>query len=343
MTVTLTQQLFPFSAGRPIRRPRFGNVPPPAPVDVPASSTDCSGSAPVQPLDLDWADPELGLKVRVRQRESGEVWALVDSPHAHRQNEIVPVALVGPSQGKLKPIPVKLTKQNGEGWSGSASFGSVEELRKNLGSPLTVIAFVLSFPEKETAEPPKDLDLVRAIQDGSLAFDTLVNRHHDNLVRSLHYSLTGDWQKAEDAAQAAWIAMRRILFSSDPARGFQPSKASFRTLLYRLAYRAAVTHHRQLRNEAPPTDDEVIDRQTGDDDDPVFTVTRPEDAAIVQKAIAGMPEIYRSVLMLRIVEGLSGKEVAEVLEINEITVGTRLHSAKRLLRKKLEELGFDPS
>jgi RNA polymerase sigma-70 factor (ECF subfamily) len=69
----------------------------------------------------------------------------------------------------------------------------------------------------------------------------------------------------------------------------------------------------------------------------------PEDQAIqsqlreaLDKSIAALPEIYRIVLLLRDVEGLSTEEAAEVLEVSEDTVKTRLHRARLALRKDLD-------
>jgi len=69
----------------------------------------------------------------------------------------------------------------------------------------------------------------------------------------------------------------------------------------------------------------------------------PEDLAAarelggwLQAAIDGLPEHYRTAVMLREVEGLSTQEVAEALEISEDVVKTRLHRARGLLRDRME-------
>ena len=70
----------------------------------------------------------------------------------------------------------------------------------------------------------------------------------------------------------------------------------------------------------------------------------PEDQAAqselrvaLDTAIAALPEIYRVVLLLRDVEGLSTEETAEVLDITDDTVKTRLHRARLALRKDLDQ------
>ncbi|MDX1983596.1 MAG: sigma-70 family RNA polymerase sigma factor [Bryobacteraceae bacterium] len=57
----------------------------------------------------------------------------------------------------------------------------------------------------------------------------------------------------------------------------------------------------------------------------------------VQAAIAGLPEIYRMVILLRDMEELSTSETAEVLDINEDLVKTRLHRARLAVRKELDQ------
>ena len=69
----------------------------------------------------------------------------------------------------------------------------------------------------------------------------------------------------------------------------------------------------------------------------------PEDQAInsslrwrLRRALAAVPRAYRVVVVLREIEGLSTREVAEVMGISEANVKTRLHRARLLLREHLE-------
>lgn len=63
---------------------------------------------------------------------------------------------------------------------------------------------------------------------------------------------------------------------------------------------------------------------------------RAELQRVVREAINELPEIYKTVLLLRDIEGLSTSETAEVLEVNEEAVKTRLHRARLAVRKKLD-------
>ena len=69
---------------------------------------------------------------------------------------------------------------------------------------------------------------------------------------------------------------------------------------------------------------------------PEDEVLRSELQRVLDGAIAEMPEIYRSVMLLRDVEELSTEETAHVLDLNPDAVKTRLHRARLLARKKLD-------
>jgi len=63
---------------------------------------------------------------------------------------------------------------------------------------------------------------------------------------------------------------------------------------------------------------------------------RAEVQRVVRQAISELPDIYKTVLLLRDIEGLSTTEAAEVLEVSEEVVKTRLHRARLAVRQKLD-------
>jgi RNA polymerase sigma-70 factor (ECF subfamily) len=70
---------------------------------------------------------------------------------------------------------------------------------------------------------------------------------------------------------------------------------------------------------------------------PETQVLRSELRAVLEAAIGGLPDIYRSVMLLRDVEELSTEETAEVLDVSLEVVKTRLHRARLAVRQKLDE------
>jgi len=69
---------------------------------------------------------------------------------------------------------------------------------------------------------------------------------------------------------------------------------------------------------------------------PESQALRAELQRVVQEAIQELPEIYKTVLLLRDMEGLSTAETAEVLGVSEEVVKTRLHRARLAVRQKLD-------
>lgn len=72
--------------------------------------------------------------------------------------------------------------------------------------------------------------------------------------------------------------------------------------------------------------------------DPESDAGREQVRRVLEQAVAKLPEPFRLVFLLRDVEGLSTREVADLLAIPSETVKTRLHRARRLLREALEEV-----
>jgi RNA polymerase sigma-70 factor (ECF subfamily) len=69
---------------------------------------------------------------------------------------------------------------------------------------------------------------------------------------------------------------------------------------------------------------------------PEDRVLRAELRAILDEAIASLPDTYRSVILLRDVEELSTEEAAEVLDVSADVIKTRLHRARLAIRQRLD-------
>jgi len=69
---------------------------------------------------------------------------------------------------------------------------------------------------------------------------------------------------------------------------------------------------------------------------------RAQQQELMERALARLAPEFRAVFVLREVEGLSYREIAETLQIKEGTVGSRLNQARTQLRKRLVELGWKP-
>jgi RNA polymerase sigma-70 factor, ECF subfamily len=188
----------------------------------------------------------------------------------------------------------------------------------------------------------RDRELVDALRRREpTAAERLVATYADRAYR-LAISITGNGQDAEEVVQdACWSVVRKI----ETFRG----DASFGSWFYRIVANAAYakTRSRQARRHDLPLDDVLpfFDEDgrhatplvdwSSDAYDPV---TQTELREALTAAIADLPDLYRTVLVLRDVEGLSNQEVAEALGLNVPSVKTRVHRARLFLRKRLADV-----
>jgi RNA polymerase sigma-70 factor (ECF subfamily) len=167
--------------------------------------------------------------------------------------------------------------------------------------------------------------LVLRCQTGDeVAFTELVERHGRRLSYYLQKSF-GRLDGAADAYQDVWfLVFRRIRQLSDPA--------AFTTWLYRIARNRACQELRRIRPRTSPIT-EAEEMPAPDVEEAEFT---PEDCARIHTALDELALEHREVLMLRFLEGMTYEQVAAVTGCGVGTVKSRLHYAKRSLRRVLE-------
>jgi RNA polymerase sigma-70 factor (ECF subfamily) len=163
-------------------------------------------------------------------------------------------------------------------------------------------------------------ELVRASQRGDRsAFTALVERYWDRLYRWL-YRLTRDQHAAEDLAQEAFLKAFAHLDR------FRPG-TNFRAWLFRIAHNSFANQYRspQRRRERLP------ENLPGADRGPVDEVVSREALEGVASALARLPIEFRAALLLRVEEGLSFRQIAEVLDLTEETARWRVFKARQKL------------
>ena len=181
-----------------------------------------------------------------------------------------------------------------------------------------------------------DAEFVERWQAGDLsAFEALVRRH-ERRVFSLVFRMLGSREEAEDVAQEAFLALHRH------GHRFR-REARFSTFVYRVAANAALNRRRSLGRRRA-REEALSHRQDAGDDLP-SAPRDPEDAASggeiqarVQAALLGLPKDLRLAVVLYDIEGQSYGEIAEVLQIPEGTVKSRIHRARTALRDRLKAL-----
>lgn len=180
-----------------------------------------------------------------------------------------------------------------------------------------------------------DAELIsRTLQGDTIAFGHLVHHHQDRLLTSIVH-LVGQREEAEDIVQDAFVQALVKLGS------FQGS-SSFYTWLYRIAINSARARYRQRRPETPIDlgDGKVPDR-ADPSIPPTEHVVRIERAEQVRRALQRLREPYRSVLVLREIDGCDYQSIAEILETSVGTVRSRLYRARALMREELERSAKD--
>lgn len=188
-------------------------------------------------------------------------------------------------------------------------------------------------------EEPSDEQLVARTLDGDYAaFETLVERYQDRAYR-LAYSLVKDESVAQDVVQEAFLNTYRKL---DTFAG----EAKFGSWIYRIVVNAALMRLRKegRRSEIGMEDvgPSVTEEQGAFSERPTWRIHADEAAENIElreqilSAIDELKPKYQAVFLLREVEGLSIKEIADVLDLSEGGVKSRLHRARLHLQAALE-------
>jgi RNA polymerase sigma-70 factor (ECF subfamily) len=163
------------------------------------------------------------------------------------------------------------------------------------------------------------------------AFGGLVTRYQHRLYGALSH-LLGSMDDARDVCQDAFVLAYRKL---DTFRG----DAEFYSWLFRIAYNAAMTRRRKRR---PRQSLNVVTEKSGFEPsdersgaDPTESLQSIERQQLVQNALNELAEDYRTVLVLKEIEGLQYDEIAEICECPIGTVRSRIHRARNELREAL--------
>ena len=181
-----------------------------------------------------------------------------------------------------------------------------------------------------------ELKLVRAAKTGDIsAFEQLVHRYDRNVFRIAQH-ITQNREDAEDVVQDAFLKAYENL------KNFQ-EQSKFYTWLVRIAVNEALMRLRRRRpermvslDEEVKTDEDSMPREVADwSPNPEQLYTQSELRDILTKTIQGLPSSFRTVFVLRDVEGLSTEETADALELSSPAVKSRLLRARLQLRERL--------
>jgi len=182
-----------------------------------------------------------------------------------------------------------------------------------------------------------EIQLIQKIATGNhLAFQTLVDRYQA-LVINTCYHLLGNRQDAEDVAQEVFIKVYR------EAKGFR-GESKISTWLYRIAVNLSLNWHRRQKWDRyldifafwkvaegePASLGEIPEEERPD-----RRLENEERRGILLKALELLPGRQRAAIILHKFEGLSYREIAEVLGTSLASVESLIHRAKLNLQKRL--------
>lgn len=191
--------------------------------------------------------------------------------------------------------------------------------------------------ESKVGEPTsEELILVNAARGGDVgAFEKLVRKYDRNVFRIAQH-ITQNREDAEDVVQDAFLKAFQNL-------GQFQGQSKFYTWLVRIAVNEALMRLRRRRpermvslDEDVKTDEDSMPREVADwSPNPEQLYTQSELREILTKTIQGLPPGFRTVFILRDVEGLSTEETAAALDLSVPAVKSRLLRARLQLRERL--------
>ena len=176
------------------------------------------------------------------------------------------------------------------------------------------------------SETATDEEIVARVRAGDVAlYEALMRRYNRRLFRVARSILRDDGE-AEDVMQDAYVRAYRHLDSF-------AGEAKVSTWLTKIAVYEAL--HRLRRQSKIGELDSIMATATTSAPTPEHQAYGNELRVVLESAVDRLPDGYRSVFVLRIVEGLDVAETAATLEIGVEAVKTRLHRARALLRRDL--------
>ena len=175
----------------------------------------------------------------------------------------------------------------------------------------------------------------RALMRDPEACRAIIKTYNQRLYR-IARGVVRDGAEAENIVQEAYV---RAFASLGAFRG----EASLSTWLSRIVINEALGRLRKRKRIVAMPDNpqaQIIRFPLNPSDDPERTMAQRQILGLVERATDSLPDVYRSVFVARIIEGLSIGETADLLGVRPETVKTRLHRARTLLRKALDnEIG----
>jgi RNA polymerase sigma-70 factor (ECF subfamily) len=195
-------------------------------------------------------------------------------------------------------------------------------------------------PDDIVTDPDGDFLLVAKAQQGDMrSYDELVTRHRGKIfamIRNMIHQEADAWDLSQEVFIKAWQALPRF-----------EAKARFSTWLYRIAHNVVYDWTRKRRIESVgELNDGIFERERIDPsslttpsggESPDQTLAQGELRDKIAAALGKLSEDHREVVLLKDVQGLSYKEIADVMSCSLGTVMSRLYYARQKLQTLLKD------
>jgi RNA polymerase sigma-70 factor (ECF subfamily) len=181
-----------------------------------------------------------------------------------------------------------------------------------------------------------DVEIVERVRAGDRAlFEILMRRHNQRVYRTAR-AVIKDEHEVEDVMQQAYINAFMHLDQFE-------ERSQFSTWLTRIVLNEAFRRRRAQTSQSmadmpadvDPDRGDFMDRIASAQPDPERQAYAQELHRVLEEAVDALPETYRTVFMLRDIEGLSTSETGAGLGLGEEAVKTRLHRARAMIRRAL--------
>lgn len=178
----------------------------------------------------------------------------------------------------------------------------------------------------------EDRSLMARISGGeSAALDQLYRRHHAKVYRFVRRFMR-DEAAAEDVTNDVFVEVWR------KASAFE-GRSRVSSWLLGMARFKALSARRGLREHVDP--DEALAQAEDPSDTPEVALQKADKGAALKRCIAALPEEHRIVVDLVYYHEMSVAEAAEILEVPEGTVKTRMFNARKKLSAMMQQAGLD--
>ncbi len=189
------------------------------------------------------------------------------------------------------------------------------------------------MPLEPSLEEQTDEELAKRVPTEVRAFEVIMRRYEDPLMRYIFRITNASRESAEDILQESFLKAYQNINSFDIS-------LSFSSWIYRIVYNAVVSDWRKQKvrpeGNAVTIDDTFIDVIIAESD-VVGEIDRTYLKSFLEKVLAEIDPKYRDVLVLRYLEEKDYKEIADILKKSMGTVSTLISRAKKALKKELEK------